>query len=249
MKKLILLSALFISTAASAQFSFGYYGLHNMHTGFRQGWGFGMNGLSSPLSCTPVLEKMPVKFQLGLGFAVLGAGQKTFKDVTLTDGATPVDVSFGNLQTTIHGLFRVSVPSPGGKFTPYAEMQPGVRMNSSTVDTYDASTSATTNLYTAASATGFNIGIGGGLMVQLNKTFALDAGVLWDKASNPGNMIVTGSANVNDGIYYSMKRAPSSVLTFRFGVRVNLSKKGCCPVEGCRIPSHHTSCGNTHVQH
>jgi hypothetical protein len=247
MKKLILLSALFISTIASAQFSFGYYGLHDMNRNIREGWGFGFNGISSPLAKGP-FGKLPVKFQMGLGFTVLSVGNKSFKGVELTDGAAPVDVSFSNLHCTLHGLIRLSAPSASGRYVAYAEVQPGMRMSSSSVDIYNPATSSGEGSYTANQFAGFNLGAGGGLMVQLNQWVALDAGMIWDKANNPGKMIVMSSANVSDGISYNMKQAPATVLTFRFGLRINISQKGCCAFEGCRIPSHHKSCGDTHVQ-
>lgn len=243
MKKLVLASAILLSIAASAQSSYGYYGLHNAKTGFRHGWGGGMDGLSSPL-----FKSLPVKLQLGAGYSILGDGQKQFKDVTFDAAQSPVEVTFSNMQHTIHGIFRVSVPGPYGNIAPYAEFTPGVRINTSSVSVYDESDHTNCNTYTADRSVGFNLGGGAGLLVNLNKTFTLDVGMTWGKMQNPGNRIVMNSAKVDDGIYYSMKQAPSTVTSFRIGARINISSDGCCPVEGCRIPRHHKSCGDKHIQ-
>lgn len=243
MKKLFLVSAILLSLAASAQSSVGYYGLHNAKTGFRQGWGGGMDGLSSPL-----FKSFPIKLQLGAGYSLLGDGQKQFRDVSLIDGASPVDVTFSNMQHTIQGIFRVSVPSPNERLAPYAEFTPGVRINTSSVSVYDDSDHTNCNTYNPGGSVGLNLGAGAGLLVNLNKIFTLDVGMTWSKTQNPGNRIVMNSVNVNDGIYYGMKQAPSTVTSFRIGIRFNISNDGCCSVEGCSIPQHHKSCGGEHIR-
>lgn len=215
-----------------------------MKNGLGQGWGFGMNGLSGPL-----LESSPVKLQYGFGYGMLWAGQKNFRDVVLADGESPRDVSFVNMRCNIHGIFRVSVPSPNGKFTPYAEISPGIGLNNSTIDIYDETNADNSSSYSASKSTGFNLGAGAGMLIRLNNTFSVDAGMTWDKNNRPGNMIVMSSANVTDGITYGMKAAPSTVICFRIGVRINLSNDGCCPVQGCTIPRHHKSCGAKHLPH
>lgn len=244
MKKIFVVSAILLTVAASAQFSFGYYGLHNAQTGFRQGWGGGMDGLSSPL-----FKTMPIQLQIGAGYSILGDGQKQFRDVTFDDMDAPVDVTFTNMQNTLHGIFRASIPGVNGKFAPYAEFTPGLRINTSSVSVYDEVNHTDCSSYTADNSVGFNLGAGAGLQVNLNKAFTLDAGVTWSKAQNPGNKIMMNSVNVNDGIYYSMKQAPSTVTCFRIGIRINFSNSDCCAVAGCEIPSHHKTCGAKHLPH
>ncbi len=243
MKSLLLASAILLSVAISAQSSFGYYSLHNAKTGLRQGWGGGMDGLSSPLC-----KSFPIKLQIGAGYSILGDGQKQFRDVSFDDLASPVDVTFSNMQHTIHGIVRVSIPTPSEKFAPYAEASPGLRINTSSVSIYDDADHNNCTSYFADKSNGFNLGAGAGLLVNLNKTFTLDVGMTWSKAQNPGNRIMMNSVNVDDGIYYGMKQAPSTVTCFRIGIRINLSNDGCCPVQGCRIPQHHKSCEGEHLR-
>lgn len=243
MRQILLASALFFSIAATAQSSYGYYALHNMNSGLRNGWGFGMNGLSAPK-----WESSPVKLQFGAGYNVLWAGARNFKDVVLADGQSPSDVAFTNMQYGFHGIFRVSVPSPNGKFTPYAEISPGVGLSTSTVDIYNEDEEC--NIYTPNKTAGFNLGLGAGMLIKLNDMVAVDAGMTWDKNYNRGNMIMMNTVDVSDGISYGMKAAPSNVVCFRIGVRVFISgDDDCCSFSGCTIKSHHKSCGHTELPH
>lgn len=244
MKNFLLSFALLLSVSAFSQFSIGYYGLHNMNNNFREGWGFGMNGLSSPK-----LKLSPVKIQYGAGYSILWAGQKTFDDVVFADGQSPLDISFVNMRTNIHGIFRVSVPSSSGKFVPYAELSPGIAYNNSSVDIHDKLNEDNCNSYSAANSTGFNLGASAGILFQLNKMLAVDAGMAWNSDQKPVNMIAMNSVNVSDGISYGMKAAPSTVVCFRIGIRVSIDNSGCCSVENCTIRSHHKTCGATHLPH
>jgi hypothetical protein len=241
MKRLFLAAALLISVFGSAQY--GFYGLYTPKS---SSWGFAVNGLTPQLP-HKFFRDLPVKFQLGIGYQLINGGQKKIRAVELTPGASPVDVSFSNLQHTIYGAVRISFPVADGRFIPFAEIQPGMRMYNSNVR-IDSLAAGGVNTYMPNKSSSFNLGMSGGLMAQLNETFALEAGVTWDNTADPGNLINLNSVNVSDGVSYGLRRAPLNSLTFRLGVRISFIKKGCCPVPGCRIPRHHTSCGNEHIQ-
>lgn len=242
MKNLLLASALFISIGAAAQFSCGYYGLHNMKSDMREGWGFGMDGISSSFT-----KEFPIKLQAGLGYNVLWAGQKHFQDIVLEDVQAPSDISLNNSMFSINGIFRVSVPSPDGRLVPYAEFSPGIGFNRSTVDIHNEDQEC--NLITANNKVGFNLGTSAGLLIKLNDIVAVDAGLTWDSNFNRGSMIMMNTVNVSDGLSYGMKAAPSTVVCFRIGVRFYLNKTDCCSYAGCTDREHHTACGHKELPH
>ncbi len=242
MKKFLLASALLITLGASAQFSYGYYGLHNMKNDLRHGWGFGMDGISSSLT-----KEFPVKVQAGLGYNVLYAGQKNFEGIILEDGQAPSDISLINTMFSIHGILRVSAPSPDARFVPYAEFSPGIGFNRSTVDIHNEDEEC--SMTSPNNKVGFNLGTTAGLLIKLNDFAAVDAGLTWDNNFNRGSTIMMNTVNVSDGLSYGMKAAPTSVVCFRIGIRFYLNNTDCCSYEGCTVKRHHTNCGHTELPH
>jgi hypothetical protein len=240
------------ATALHAQVSIDYFGFRSSALpSSYAGWGGGTNVLAAPISLN-AKGIFPMNLQLGGGFYMGGAGQKSFEGV-FTNAAQdePMEISFSNSQMSMYGLARFT-PSPGKRTTPYIDVFAGFRCSSSSMWTHpeDGTDHEECEFTSLDKSIGFSGGAATGMLIGLSRNVNLDLGVQWHGSTALGKFIDMKSVvNTGDGISYTMKNAPAGMLFIKAGIQFRLTTAtyDCCSVRGCKIPSHHTKCGGGHL--
>lgn len=224
-----------------AQVDVSFYGVHTTVPAYsiKQGWGGGMNMFSHTTPLAVGKKAFPIQMQIGGGFVLASAGNRTFRDVTFN--ARPDEdakLHFTNMHYGIHAMTRFSTDRNAKNYAPYVDLFAGLRGVSSTVTVYYPDSDNAYYDETVASTWNVGYGAGAGVLIRVGNASWIDAGVQWQSIPQ-AKVIDMNSVSSADGIAYSTISTPPGTLMFKLGFVISAGTKNCCGVAKCGVAGHH----------
>lgn len=203
---------------------------YNLSTPDR-GWGINLDVLSG--KCKLGKSTSPLQARFGVNCYLSGMGHTLVKDIPLLPPLVgSAKVKLYNQFAGMNAEMRFTDERPGGKITPYFDINAGLRSFSSNMIVISDNYSQSDSLLKRVS--GFNFGLAGGVMWKVSDMLNLDAGFMWSHTLMHGDLVNLYSAHKSGiSLEYCTRPAPYELLMIKIGIVMLFD-----PADGSSSSSH-----------